>query len=144
MTTVCLVSHGNLCLELINSYEMISGKNQLLKAIPLDDSGAKAFSKRLEIEITELLKKGSVLILADLKGGTPFNESMKLLLQYPDDIELVSGVNLPMLLEIGLKLSLEDIPQSHPKLGEFAYTTGTDGIDIIVVEEDEDNDKIEF
>ena len=60
---------------------MISGKNQLLKAIPLDDSGAKAFSKRLEIEITELLKKGSVLILADLKGGTPFNESMKLLLQ---------------------------------------------------------------
>ena len=41
------------------------------------------------------------LILCDLYGGTPFNEALYFFQQYPDNIRIVAGVNLPMLLEVG-------------------------------------------
>ena len=42
---------------------------------------------------------GTVICLVDLKGGTPFNTLIGLKEKYPA-IEIITGVNIPMLLEL--------------------------------------------
>ena len=38
-------------------------------------------------------------------GGTPYNESYRHFLMYPDKVKVVSGLNLAMLMESGLALN---------------------------------------
>ncbi|MBW2675074.1 MAG: PTS fructose transporter subunit IIA, partial [Deltaproteobacteria bacterium] len=53
-----------------------------------------------------------VLIMTDLFGGTPSNISLSFLKE--EKVEVVTGVNLPMLLKIS------DIREEKKKLAEFA------------------------
>jgi PTS system mannose-specific IIA component len=69
-------------------------------------------------DITTAIKKvdsgSGVLILTDLFGGTPSNISLSFL--KPGKIEVVTGVNLPMLLKVS------DL-KGEKNLGEFASLT---------------------
>lgn len=100
---VLLLSHGKLAAGLLDSYNMIVGENDRVSAIGLTDEGIGLFRERLQQYMAD--KKDRVtLILTDIKGGTPFNEAYNLLLQHPEDIKVVTGMNLPMLIELGMKL----------------------------------------
>lgn len=132
---ILLISHGEFCSGLLASYAMIAGENKQISYVMLNDDGIQSFSTRLAQRIESLLKQGELLILADIKGGTPFNEAYGHFLQNPDKIQLVSGMNLPMLIEVGVNLMAGS---TLTQLADLAIKTGKIAIEAALVEVEDD------
>jgi PTS system mannose-specific IIA component len=100
MIGVVVVTHGQLATELVNAAETIVGDLPQFAAVSIgwhDDT----HDAREEIEqaIGRVGEKADgVLILTDMFGGTPANLAMTFLA--PDQVEVITGVNLPMLIKI--------------------------------------------
>jgi len=99
MVGVVVMTHGNLGRELIRAAELIKG--ELKGVIPISVDATKGVDE-LKKEIVSAIKKADsgrgVLILTDLFGGTPSNISLSFLKK--DKVEVVTGVNLPMLMKV--------------------------------------------
>lgn len=98
MINVLILSHCELTKELIKTAEVIAGKQENLFYIDQDIKNENLTS--LQEKISEILKKinneKGTLILTDMLGGTPCNASVLLTKNY--NIEVLTGVNLPMIL----------------------------------------------
>lgn len=99
---ILLVSHGKLCEGMLDAFGMLVSSCENISAFSLSESGVEDFRIRLEAKVAELTDEGDLLILADLKGGTPYNESYACFLKDPEHIRLAAGLNLPMVLEAGI------------------------------------------
>lgn len=99
MIGVLITTHGNLGSEFMKVAQMIKGQLKNVMHIPMDQTQSV---EELKKDITSAVKKldqgKGVLILTDLFGGTPSNLSLSLL--KPGKVEVVTGVNLPMLLKL--------------------------------------------
>lgn len=114
MIGVIVMTHGNLGKELIRAAELIKG--EMKGVLPVSVDATKGVED-LKKEITTALRKADsgegVLILTDLFGGTPSNISLSFLKK--NKVEVVTGVNLPMLLKV-------PNARDEMKLSEFADT----------------------
>lgn len=101
MTSILLLTHGELGSQLLSSAAMIFGKVENAVALPLlEGASLDEYSKKMK-EICEAVD-GEILALADLHGGTPENRLIHMLCEQENlrgKVHSVSGVNLPMLLE---------------------------------------------
>ena len=100
MIGIIVASHGSSAQHLIEAAEMIAGSQENLQSIGLmPDQGLEVVTQTLHQACQGLLQTTTgVLALVDLQGGTPANAACMLVTTYP--IAIVSGVNLPMLLEV--------------------------------------------
>src|SRR5262245_32354371 len=94
-----IVTHGRLAIELLNAAETIVGEIHHVTSVSLGwhddvDTAAIMIQKALE----RVQSPDGVLILTDMFGGTPTNIASTLL--DPGKIEIVTGVNLPMLIKL--------------------------------------------
>lgn len=99
MIGLVLVTHGRLATEFVRALEHVVGPQEQIEAIcigPDDDMEAR----RNDIaEAVEQVDDGSgVIILTDLFGGTPSNLAISLMKSA--SIEVIAGVNLPMLIRL--------------------------------------------
>lgn len=96
MTELVLISHGNFSVELKNSAEMIMGPQANIHAIPLLPSeGQEDFLKKFDEVVKDF---DDYVVFADLMGGTPANTISKQIM-LGRDIQLYTGMNLPMVIE---------------------------------------------
>jgi len=113
MIGVLIITHGNLGRELLNAAELIKGELKSVIPISIDATRSVGDMKK---EITTAMKKADsgkgVLVLTDLFGGTPSNISLSFLKK--GKVEVVTGVNLPMLLK------LSETREKEKDLAEFA------------------------
>lgn len=94
-----ITTHGNLGNELIKSAELIKGPLENIMHICIDQTkDVEDLKKEINIAIKKLDKGKGVLILTDLFGGTPSNISLSFMKE--DKVEVLTGVNLPMLLKL--------------------------------------------
>ena len=99
MIGIIIVTHGNLALELKSSMEHILGiqKNiEIISIKPDDDLDIK--KSALEESIKKVTKDSGTIILTDMFGGTPSNLAISFL--KIGKVEIISGVNLPMLVKL--------------------------------------------
>src|SRR5688500_14018441 len=97
MIGIVVVTHGQLAAELVNAARAIVGDIPLITAVSIawaDDMGAAR--EAIARAIAEV-GGGGVLILTDMFGGTPTNVSLPFL---SERVEIVTGVNLPMLIKL--------------------------------------------
>jgi len=97
MIGLVLVTHAGLSHELLAAAEMIVGPLEMAEAIgikPGDDVDAIRIS--IESAISRV-NADAVLIMTDMFGGTPSNMSLSFLEE--NRIEVLTGVNLPMLIK---------------------------------------------
>ena len=100
MIGLLIVTHCDLGKELLNAAEFIVGKIEAVDTIAITEtSGTDLLRKRIEAKIGALDKGDGVLILTDMFGGTPSNLSLSFLKE--GKIEVLTGVNLPMVIAIG-------------------------------------------
>ena len=93
-----VVTHGRLADEMENAARRIVGEVPQLAAISLDwDDDVADARRRIEEGIAKVAVEGRVLILTDMFGGTPSNVALSLL--EPGRVDVVTGVNLPMLIK---------------------------------------------
>ena len=120
---VILVTHIDYGAGLLRAAETILGSLADCSSIQVDASLDVGETVSRLKEAVALLDKGNgVIILTDMFGGTPTNLSLSLL--GTEAIEVVTGVNLPMLLKV-----FEARHQELPKLADIAVDAGCKGID---------------
>jgi mannose/fructose/sorbose-specific phosphotransferase system IIA component len=98
---VLLVGHGPLAAGLRGAVEMICGAQEALEVVRLrPEDDVEHVAARLERALRRLgvPPDGEAVIFADLFGAAPANAAASLLRTRPK-LEIVAGMNLPMLLE---------------------------------------------
>jgi mannose PTS system EIIA component len=99
MVGVVLVTHPNLGEEFIRSAELICGKLPYLAPVSIDTGrGVEELREEIAKAIKSVDTGKGVLILTDMFGGTPSNMSLAFLSE--NRVEVVTGLNLPMLIKI--------------------------------------------
>jgi PTS system mannose-specific IIA component len=99
MIGIVIVTHSQLGDALIEAAEFIIGKRpEALVSISIDLSeSADVLRAKISKGIKSVSSEDGVLILTDMFGGTPSNLSYSFLEE--GHIEVISGVNLPMLIQ---------------------------------------------
>jgi PTS system mannose-specific IIA component len=94
-----VVTHGQLANELVNAAEMIVGDLPQFAAVSIgwhdDVNDAR---EEIAQAIERVRGESGVLLLTDMFGGTPSNLGMTFLEK--DRLEVITGVNLPMLIKL--------------------------------------------
>ena len=100
MIGLLVTGHANFGSGITSSVNLIAGEQEAYKYV---DFLPTYSTEDLTVEITKALDElkdcEGVLIFTDLMGGTPFNVSAQLG-HGKDNIRIVAGTNLPMLVEI--------------------------------------------
>jgi PTS system mannose-specific IIA component len=99
MTGILVVTHANLASSLIETLELILGKEQKnLYPISIDiKEDPDSLRKKIKQGIAKVMTDNGVLIFTDMFGGTPSNLAYSFLEE--GKVEVISGVNLPLLLK---------------------------------------------
>lgn len=97
MIGILLVTHANLGQALIETLEFISEKKEThLSAVSINiQEDPETLRKKIKKAILDVQTDNGVIILTDMFGGTPSNLSYSFLEE--DRVEVISGVNLPIL-----------------------------------------------
>ena len=112
MVGVIIVAHLRLAEELLNVARTVTCSelsNFSTVSINIDDNPDQAREKLLAA-VKKVGSRDGTVIMVDMFGGTPSNLSLSLLSR--GTIEIVTGVNLPMVMEaasISHKASLPDL-----------------------------------
>jgi PTS system mannose-specific IIA component len=94
-----LVSHGPLAAALCETLRRLEpDETPDVGALSIEwDEAPEAAGRRLEKAIAAADRGAGIVLLTDLFGGTPSNLALAFL--EPGRVEIVSGVNLPMLIK---------------------------------------------
>ncbi|HXU45243.1 MAG TPA: PTS fructose transporter subunit IIA [Thermoanaerobaculia bacterium] len=100
MVAKLMVTQGEWAHELLKAAEVMLGHPAGVEEVKLDWAEDPAESKaRLRAVFDRVDQGEGVLVLTDVIGGTPCNVAMSFL--EPRRVEVVSGLNLPMILRLG-------------------------------------------
>lgn len=123
-----IVSHGQVANELLSAAETVVGELQNIAAVSIgwhDD--VESAQKEIERAIKQVSTGRGVLLLTDMFGGTPTNISAMFIKK--DEVELVTGVNLPMVLKLATTnggATLSEVAKSVEEQGKQSiYRTGS-------------------
>jgi mannose PTS system EIIA component len=119
MVGLVVATHGRLAEELVSTAEGIVGP---IAAVAVSHVAPSASAREIHDQILEAVKKvdqgEGVLILADLLGGSPCAQSLPLCAKL--QVEVVTGVNLPMLLKANsLRLNVTSLQQLANDLAQY-------------------------
>lgn len=102
-----LIAHGALAYEIVNTLEFITGAKSNVRALAIDHVLDVDKARDCVMEaIDDLMTENGVVVLTDLFGGAPSNIALSMLDE--KNIEIVAGVNLPMMIHT--VLLDEDMP----------------------------------
>ena len=118
MVGIVIVTHGDLGTELLRTAQEIVGKLPRVEAVSIHASEQiEKARKKIEVVLQRVNDGSGVLILTDLFGGTPSN----LVLSYLEAgrLEVVTGVNLPMLMKVPSLREERDLRLLADKLAKY-------------------------
>lgn len=145
MIGIILTGHGHYAEGVGSALRLIAGAQDNYKEVTFEEGKTpEALAEELQAAITELNTDQGVLIFTDLKGGTPYKESVVLSLSN-ENVHVFGGTNIAMLLEASL------MRMAEPEISQFAkdlHATGIDQVDLFDAaslardEDDSDEDGI--
>ena len=111
MIGVVVVTHCHLAEELICAAQLVVGEElKQFQAVSVDPKdGSDVIREKIMAAIRKVDTGEGVLILTDMYGGTPSNISLSFLEE--KKIEVITGVNLPMLLKLATYSNHQDLEQ---------------------------------
>ena len=125
MIGLVLVTHGRLAEEFKHAVEHVVGPQDGLETVSI---GADDDMEKRRVDILEAVGRADsgtgVIVLTDMFGGTPSNLAISVM--QPGRIEVVAGVNLPMLIKLTSVRRNDDLPSAL----EQAQTAGRKYINV--------------
>lgn len=95
---IVVVTHGGIATELVAAARRIVGALESVRAVSIDwNDDPRIARERIGTALKEVDAGVGVLVLTDMFGGTPTNLALTFLEK--DRVEVVTGVNLPMLIK---------------------------------------------
>ncbi|MDH4163366.1 MAG: PTS sugar transporter subunit IIA [Nitrospirota bacterium] len=118
MIGLVIVCHEDMGAELVKAAEMIVGKIEAVETVSVkQDSAPEMLRDRIEQAIKKTDRKQGVMLLTDMFGGTPSNIALAFL---GDAVEVVSGVNLSMLIKFANHREEKTLPELAKLVQEAA------------------------
>jgi PTS system mannose-specific IIA component len=118
MIGIVIVTHCNLGQELIRSAEFIVGGLGQAKAVSLNpEDQVEALHGKIAKAIEEVDIGDGVILLTDMFGGTPSNISLTFLAD--EKVEVVTGANLPMLIDLASKREGKSLNQVAREIKDY-------------------------
>ena len=117
MDIVILIGHGRTGVALKEAVEMIFGQAPAFYPLEfLPGEGIKDVTRKITDVVGDTAPE-DVLVVADLFSGTPYNSAAQLALE-GKIADVVSGMSLPMLLEVACNIqedvtTVKDLIMSH-------------------------------
>jgi PTS system mannose-specific IIA component len=111
MIGMVLVTHGHLASELVAALEHVVGTQTAIAAICI---GPEDDMEQRRNDILDAVSKcdsgEGVVLLTDMFGGTPSNLAISIMDKAR--VEVIAGVNLPMLVRLASVRSVENLAQA--------------------------------
>ena len=109
MIGMVLVTHGRLAAEFIAALEHVVGPQQRIAAVCIGADDDMEQRRRDILDSVAKVEEGDgVVLLTDMFGGTPSNLAISVLDRA--NVEVIAGVNLPMLIKIASVRSTSKLP----------------------------------
>ncbi|KFB08483.1 PTS sugar transporter subunit IIA [Nitratireductor basaltis] len=111
MIGLVLVTHGKLAEEFRHAVEHVVGRQENLETVSIGAEDDMEQRRRDIVDAVARADTGSgVIILTDMFGGTPSNLAISVMA--PGRVEVVAGMNLPMLIKLASVRAGNDMKQS--------------------------------
>ena len=108
MIGLLVTGHANFGTGITISLNLIAGEKEAYQAVDfLPTYSTEDLTREITKALDELKECEGVIIFTDLMGGTPFNVSAQIG-HGKDNIRIVAGTNLPMLVEIVMSRKFMD------------------------------------
>jgi len=124
MIGLLIVTHSNLGREIINAAEFILGRVEATDAVSITETtDSEGIHNKIQKKVEALDCGQGVLILTDMFGGTPSNISLSFLKE--GQVEVLTGVNLPMVLAIARNRSgqtLNEVAKTAEEAGKMSIS----------------------
>ena len=125
MIGLIVTGHGKFATSLQSALELIAGAKEEIEFVDFDCDSVTELDTRLKAAVDRLEKTDSILALCDLTGGSPFKTMAMISNTLDKKVEIIGGVNLPILIELTLaRQFIEDLEQ----LTTMGIQTGKDNI----------------
>ncbi len=119
MIGVLIISHCDLGKEFLNAAELILGRLEAVDHISITQvTESEEILMTISEKIKHLDRGQGVIVLTDMLGGTPSNLSLSFLKK--EMVEVLTGVNLPMLIAVAQdrdRLSLGELGEKAQEAG---------------------------
>ena len=136
MIGILVSGHGNFATGILSSLKLIVGDQEMISGVDfLEEHG----TEELKMNIKEALKSlgNEILVLTDIAGGSPFMNAVMIKQDLTDiHMEVVSGTNVPMLLDVALRRESMNLNE----LVEIAKESGVSGISNFKVREEKEEE----
>lgn len=106
MRKYVIATHGNFSTGIKSALDIIAGNMEYIECIEAYAKENKGIQDEVDTIIKRLGEGEELVIFTDLVGGSVTNEVLRCAL--PENVHLVAGINLPLLLEV--LMSDEDEP----------------------------------
>jgi PTS system mannose-specific IIA component len=118
MIGILIVTHKELAEALMSIYDLILGPREKISAVSLDPNDPPEASRsQIQRALAQVNNGGGVIILTDMLGGTPSNLTLPFLAE--GKVEVVTGVNLPMLMKLSQIREEPDLKEMAGALKKF-------------------------
>ncbi|MBK8883166.1 MAG: PTS fructose transporter subunit IIA [Bacteroidales bacterium] len=98
MRKFLIATHGNFSAGIKSSLEIIAGTTDNIFLIQAYTDGNKSIREELEKIMQDIQDDDELIVFTDLTGGSITNQVLQYCLK--ENVYIVSGVNLPLLLDI--------------------------------------------
>lgn len=143
MTAIIVSGHGQLSTGIVDAFQMIFGEDEKIVAIPfLKGEGIPQLQAKFQEQLDRFAPDEEVLFMVDVFGGTPYNSATQLIFG-KDNMDVVTGVNLPLLLEAGgMKdaISLKELTTMLKTVNQESFKVFSEQIKAIRAQESEEDD----
>lgn len=133
MLGIVTVTHGEFSQGLHHAAEMIMGKQDAFNAVSLHEGmDLELFSSEVSEAICSADTGSGVLVFVDMFGATPFNtvgRNLQGLRESGIQLKIITGVNLPMLMEAIAMRSTSSLDELQKTIGQ----TGKDAIETVAL-----------
>lgn len=111
MIGLVLVTHGRLAEEFIAATQHVVGPQENMRAISMGpEDNSEQRRQDIMDAVAEVDTGSGVIVLTDLFGGTPSNLAISIMEKA--HIEVIAGVNLPMLIKLASVRNTESLQQA--------------------------------
>ena len=130
MVKIFLISHGPFSKGLLESIEMIAGPQEGITSLSLErGENPEEFRNRLQESLSENYDAtNGVLVLCDLKGGTPYNSVAYLSQKFK--MKLITGMNVPMVITLVTTRTAETSLDELATLATSSESTNIENVNL--------------
>lgn len=101
MIGIIVTGHGFFATGITSALKLLVGEPEQFEAVDFEpEDSIDLLTEKLKAAVERLEDCEGILLMTDLRGGSPYNVASRLCMEGKEGMEVLAGINLPMLIEV--------------------------------------------